>query len=115
MRHCVAVLLSGGTGTRLGAEIPKQYIRTGGRMMITRSLHALFLCPEIEAVQIVADAAWRSLIEEDWKASVSVTRGTEWICGFSNPGDTPHRAHTTISADRRMRLSPHGRWPCRRS
>ena len=88
MRHCVAVLLSGGTGTRLGAEIPKQYIRTGGRMMITRSLHALFLCPEIEAVQIVADAAWRSLIEEDWKASVSVTRGTEWIRGFSGPGDT---------------------------
>ncbi|MBR3516867.1 MAG: 2-C-methyl-D-erythritol 4-phosphate cytidylyltransferase [Lachnospiraceae bacterium] len=88
MRHCVAVLLSGGTGTRLGAEIPKQYIRTGGRMMITRSLHALFLCPQIEAVQIVADAAWHSEIAEDWKAMCADGDPKGRIAGFSAPGET---------------------------
>ena len=90
MRRCVALLLSGGTGTRLGTEIPKQYIRTGGRMMITRSLHALFLCERIAGVQIVADAAWHKEIREDWEngCSASGERRRGWIAGFSAPGET---------------------------
>ena len=29
-----ALVLAGGTGTRLGADIPKQYIEVNGRMVI---------------------------------------------------------------------------------
>lgn len=87
MRHCVALLLSGGTGIRLGADIPKQYIRTGGRMMITRSLHALFLCSQIEAVQIVADVARHKEIEEDWNSMCDIAGDWESILGFSAPGE----------------------------
>ena len=95
MRQCVAMLLSGGTGSRLGAEIPKQYIRTGGRMMITRSLYALFQCARIERVQIAADAVWHEQIREDWEQFCAETmgnadtagRGRRWIDGFSAPGE----------------------------
>ena len=31
----IALILSGGTGTRLGADIPKQYIKVGGKMIIS--------------------------------------------------------------------------------
>ena len=30
----IALVLAGGTGTRLGTDIPKQYIRVNGRMII---------------------------------------------------------------------------------
>ena len=101
MRRCVALLLSGGTGSRLGAEIPKQYIRTGGRMMITRSLYALFQCEEIGGVQIVADTAWHEAIRKDWAQFCLELSDTErgsveadgpggdktWLAGFSAPGE----------------------------
>lgn len=67
MTKCISLLLSGGTGTRLGADIPKQYIRTSGHMMITRSLYELFKCGQIEAVRIVADASWHDEIKKDWE------------------------------------------------
>ena len=93
MRQCIALLLSGGTGSRLGAALPKQYIRTGGRMMITRSLRALFLCERITGVQIVADAVWHEQIREDWKQCAGENgaavgnRQQDWILGFSAPGE----------------------------
>ena len=51
----IALVLSGGTGTRLGAGIPKQYIRVGGRPVIAYCLEGLLACGSIHAVQIVAD------------------------------------------------------------
>ena len=37
----VALVLAGGTGSRLGADIPKQYLMCGGRMVIDYCLEAL--------------------------------------------------------------------------
>ena len=37
----VALLLAGGTGSRLGADIPKQYLMCGGRMVIDYCLETL--------------------------------------------------------------------------
>ena len=59
-----ALLLSGGTGTRMGVETPKQYIEVEGRPIIAYCLRTLFSHEEIDAVQIVADEMWRELILE---------------------------------------------------
>ena len=37
----VALVLAGGTGSRLGADIPKQYLMCGGRIVIDYCLEAL--------------------------------------------------------------------------
>lgn len=79
----IAVLLSGGTGRRMGADIPKQYIRVSGKMLITYSLETLLAHPMIDAVQIVAEEKWREDILTDIKKN---GRATEKICGFSAPG-----------------------------
>lgn len=57
-----ALLLSGGTGTRMGVEKPKQYIEVNGRPIIAYCLQTLLSHERIDAVQIVADKMWRELI-----------------------------------------------------
>ena len=64
-----AVLLSGGMGLRMGADIPKQYIRVSGKMLITYCLETLLAHPMIDAVQIVAEEEWRKVILDDVKAA----------------------------------------------
>ena len=58
----IVIILSGGTGTRLGGDIPKQYIEIDGKPVIGYCLDTFFAHPLVEAVQIVAHAAWREYI-----------------------------------------------------
>ena len=86
----IALVLSGGTGTRLGGKIPKQYMACDGRMMITRCLETVFSHPAMDAVQIVAAEAWREAIGQDLETfiySQNVSFRKKMI-GFSAPGET---------------------------
>ena len=80
----IALILSGGTGTRLGSSIPKQYIEIGKKAVITYSLETLLLHEEIDAIQIVADELWQDSIES-W---VAETDAHHKFKGFSLPGLT---------------------------
>ena len=88
-RMNIAIILSGGTGTRLGGDIPKQYTVTGGRSMIARAMEPFFWHARIDAVQIVADSAYHGKIREDVE---DLTR----FRGFSAPGET--RALSILNA-----------------
>lgn len=79
----IAIILAGGTGTRIGGDIPKQYLEAGNRPVIRYCLDTCFGSEEIDSVHIVAEQCWRGFIEthlpegnrEKWK-------------GFSEPGET---------------------------
>ena len=60
-----AILLSGGTGTRIESDKPKQYVRAGSFMMVTWALKALAECDLVDSIYIVAEHEWRELIEAD--------------------------------------------------
>ncbi len=77
-----ALLLSGGTGTRTGLDIPKQYVEVGGRPIISYSMERLFSHSGISAIQIVADPAWHGKIYE-WITAEGLEGKFK---GFSNPG-----------------------------
>lgn len=79
----IALLLSGGTGTRLGAELPKQYITVNGRPLISYAMERLSAHREIDALHIVADPAWQERIEE-WLLLYDPERKFR---GFSGPGE----------------------------
>ena len=75
----ITLLLAGGTGTRLGANIPKQYIKVNGRMIIDYCMENLLECGQTDGLWIVADEMWRGAITESCAKK-------EAILGFSAPG-----------------------------
>ena len=58
-----ALILSGGVGSRLGGDMPKQYIEVGGRMILSYCLEKLSQHPKVDAIQIVAQETWRGLVQ----------------------------------------------------
>lgn len=77
-----ALLLSGGTGTRMGINTPKQYIEVKGRPIISYCLQTLLSHEKIDAVQIVADPMWRDMILDCMKQLQN-----DRFRGFSAPGE----------------------------
>lgn len=78
----IALILSGGTGTRLGTDIPRQYIEAGGQPILSYSLETLSVHAEIDALQIVADPSWQRRIQEWLKTADK----KEKFRGFFLPG-----------------------------
>ncbi len=79
----IAIILAGGTGTRLGGDIPKQYLEAGGKPVIRYCLDTCFGSEEIDTVHVVAEERWRSFIEEHLPEG----NRQKWR-GFSGPGET---------------------------
>lgn len=86
----IALVLSGGTGSRLGGKVPKQYLACDGRMMITRCMETVFSHPSMDAVQIVAADMWRETIVREMETWIFSHEDTfrEKFFGFSKPGET---------------------------
>ena len=53
-----AIILAGGTGRRIGADIPKQLLKTGGRTIIEYTISAFEEHPLIDEICIVSHADW---------------------------------------------------------
>lgn len=79
----IALILSGGTGNRLGGNIPKQYIEVGGKPIISYCIRTLSLMEQIHGIQIVASSPWQVQIM-DWLADADVCTKFR---GFSLPGE----------------------------
>jgi 2-C-methyl-D-erythritol 4-phosphate cytidylyltransferase/2-C-methyl-D-erythritol 2,4-cyclodiphosphate synthase len=60
MPGCVALVLAGGSGTRFGGALPKQYLELGGAPVLRRSLLAFATHPEVDAVRAVIRAEDRT-------------------------------------------------------
>ena len=81
----IALILSGGTGTRLGGDIPKQYIKVKGRMLIAYCLNMFAAHSAIDGIFVVAAPEWRDeIINECGRLGI----GKADITGFSDPGRT---------------------------
>ncbi|WP_371322570.1 2-C-methyl-D-erythritol 4-phosphate cytidylyltransferase [Dechloromonas sp. ZY10] len=60
MQRHFAIVPAAGSGSRFGAEQPKQYLDLLGRPLIFHTLQTLVTCPEIERVWVVLSP------EDDW-------------------------------------------------
>ena len=63
-----AIIVAGGTGTRMNAGIPKQFLNLGGKPMLMHSIKAFYLAyPEISMVLALPAsqfASWQKLCDE---------------------------------------------------
>lgn len=81
----IALVLSGGTGTRIGGDIPKQYIKVQGRMLIAFCLDMFAKHDRVDGIWIVAADEWQQKIREECdRAGIDKNA----IMGFSLPGKT---------------------------
>ncbi len=79
----IALILSGGSGVRVGSSIPKQYIEVAGKPVITYCIKTFSKHDEVDAIWIVAEKEWQDKITGWLK-----TFGLEFkVKGFSLPGE----------------------------
>lgn len=88
-----AIILAGGTGTRLGADIPKQYIEVKGKPIISYCLHKFEDNLNIDSIIIVAAKDWQSYIKEQ----ITKEKITKFA-GFAEAGSS--RQHSIVNGIR---------------
>lgn len=66
MPRYFAIVPAAGSGSRFGAEKPKQYLSLLGRPLIFHTLAALVACPEIERVWVVLSPDDPYWLQYDW-------------------------------------------------
>lgn len=69
----IAVVLSGGTGTRMGAGLPKQYMELAGKPVLVHTLEQIQRCEALDGVLVTASPAWTEQILR-WRESFALTK-----------------------------------------
>lgn len=57
MARCAVLILAGGSGSRVGADIPKQYLTIGGIPIIRRTVEIFLSHPAVDTVRVVIGVA----------------------------------------------------------
>lgn len=60
----IAVILAGGTGTRVGANVPKQFILFNEKPMLAYTVDIFQQNPNIDAIEIVCHKDWMNYVKE---------------------------------------------------
>ena len=76
----IAVILAGGTGSRLGYSVPKQFYKVAGKMVIEHTIEVFETDHFIDEVAIVIHPSWMTQVEEiilkhSWKKVKKVLQG----------------------------------------
>lgn len=90
----IAIILSGGVGTRMGANIPKQYIEVNNRPIISYVVEKFLAHEMIDSMIIALNEQWLEYVQ----GQLPETRKNIY---FSKPGET--REHTIYNALKRAK------------
>ena len=78
----IGVILAGGTGTRVGAGIPKQFIEVLGKPILAYTLEIFQKNPNIDALEIVCHKAWINEVKKIC-TDYHITKAN-WFCTGGN-------------------------------
>lgn len=69
----IALVLSGGTGNRMGSGIPKQYQVIAGKPVLVHTLERVQACETVDGALVVASPQWADTILR-WKEEFSLSK-----------------------------------------
>ena len=94
----VGIILAAGSGTRVGAGTPKQFIEVLGRPVLAYALQAYQRAPEIDAIQVVCRREWAAKVR-DIARDAGVTK-LRWVTeGGDSCPDSIRRAVFALRGD----------------
>ena len=76
----IALVVAGGTGNRMGQDIPKQFLCVQDKPIIIYTLEALQHHPEIDAIQVVCIDGWQKMLA-GYAKQFNITKLREIITG----------------------------------
>ena len=102
MNH--AIIIAGGSGSRMGQDIPKQFINVYDKPVIIYTLEGFQKHPEIDSIIAVCIDGWQDMLQAYAKqfgitkltkiveggetGQESIRNGVDALKGIANPGDT---------------------------
>mgnify|MGYP001430047471 CR=1 FL=1 len=63
LQNPTALIFAAGSGTRLGGEVPKQYLPLAGRAVLRHSIETFLRHPAISDIRVVISAEHRALYD----------------------------------------------------
>ena len=79
-RNVFCIILAGGTGSRVGMDIPKQYVMVNNQPIIKYSYDTILENDKIDGIVIVLDEAWKDYVCENLDVD------KKKFLGFANAG-----------------------------
>ncbi len=74
----VAIIIAGGVGSRMGKDIPKQFVEVNGKPVLVYTLESFQNHPLIDAIEVVCIDGWHECVWE-YKVKYGISK-LEWIC-----------------------------------
>ena len=59
----IAIIIAGGSGTRMGQDIPKQFINVYDKPVLIYTLESFQCQPEIDAIEVVCIDGWHDVVK----------------------------------------------------
>ncbi|MGN0048188.1 MAG: 2-C-methyl-D-erythritol 4-phosphate cytidylyltransferase [Bacteroides sp.] len=80
----IALLIAGGSGNRMGQDIPKQFMHVEGCPIIIRTMQCFQQHPDIDAIAVVCLNGWETVLQA--YANQFVINKLKWIFPGGNTG-----------------------------
>ncbi|MEI3631017.1 2-C-methyl-D-erythritol 4-phosphate cytidylyltransferase [Lactococcus lactis subsp. lactis] len=100
----IAIIIAGGSGHRMGQDIPKQFINVNDKPVIVYTLESFEKHPQIDAIEVVCIDGWQDVLKAYAKqfnitklkwivtggstGQESIRNGVYKLEGIANSGDT---------------------------
>ena len=62
MRKTIAIVIAGGSGQRMGEDIPKQFINVYDKPVLIYTLEGFQRHPQVDAIEVVCLAGWQEIV-----------------------------------------------------
>lgn len=80
----IAIIIAGGSGKRMGLDVPKQFVNVKGKPVIIYTLEAFENLPQIDAIEIVCIKGWENTLR-DYIKKYNISK-VKWVIEGGSTG-----------------------------